>query len=297
MKLKTPKFPSRGHHQPSPPAFPPAAISPTGPAVIPASQLAPPTANSVLATAPSAVTPASPLRKAAGGLAAPARHRNAAVMLAGAALIIVAGALAASVASSFDDSLEVLVAAGPIAEGQEITSGDFRVVRIAAGAGDIQAVAPAAIEQLEGRIAAGPIGEGAMIHPSQFSVAASEQQLVIGAALEPNQFPASGLKPGDMVRLIEVSPRLGRDDSSFTAGQDIAIGEIVEVVVLPQSKLHFSIRVSESAANVVAQRVAENRLSLALLDQSITLEQVDPLAPASPVIPLELEIAEGEEGE
>jgi len=237
------------------------------------------------------------LRKAAGGLAAPARRKNAAVMLAGAALIIVAGALAASVAASFDDSLEVLVAAEPIAEGQEITSSDFRVVRIAAGAGDIQAVAPGAVEQLEGRIAAGPIGAGAMIHPSQFSVAATEQQLVIGAALEPNQFPATGLKPGDMVRLIEVSPRPGRDDSTFTAGQDIAIGEIVEVVGLQQSKLHFSIRVSESAANVVAQRVAENRLSLALLDQSITLEQVDPLSPASPVVPLELETNEDEAGE
>lgn len=295
MKLKTPKLPSRGHHPTSAPV--PAPLpQPVAPAAPPPSQSSMPAATPFAGPDSNTnASPVAPLRKAASGLAAPARRRNAGVMLAGAALIILAGAMAASVAASFDDSLEVLVAAEPIAEGQTIEADDFRVVRIAAGAGDIQAVAPSAVAELEGRVAAGPIGEGALIHPSQFAVAEAEKRLVVGAALAPNQFPASGLRPGDMVRLIEVSSgrSVGRDES-FTAGRDIAVGEVVEVVSLPQNNLHFSIRVSESAANVVAQRVAENRLSLALLDESVTLELVDPLAPASPVVPLELEDQAGE---
>ena len=178
MKLKTPKFPSKGHHDvaSAPPAAAPQlrAPAPTGPPAAP------------VAAAPG-TEPVSPLKKAAGGLAAPTRQRNAAVMIAGAAFIILAAALAASVASSFDDSIEVLVATSEIAEGQPVTEADFRTVRIAAGAGDIQVVSPDSIEDLVGRVAAGPIGEGSMIHPAQFAISSAEAKVVVGAALGPDQ--------------------------------------------------------------------------------------------------------------
>lgn len=289
MKLKTPKFPSKGHHDVA------QAASPFPQAQAPA-PLGPPTAAPTY-SAPSA-EPVSPLKKAAGGLAAPTRQRNAAVMIAGAAFIILAAALAASVASSFDDSIEVLVASNEIAEGQPISASDFRTVRIAAGAGDIQAVSPDSIDDLVGRVAAGPIGEGSMIHPAQFAISSEETKVVVGAALGPDQYPATGLKPGDQVRLIEVAGRFGSsdDDSGFSSGREITVGEITDVVRLGSpDTLHFSIRVGESAASVVAQRVAQDRLTIALVDESLTIQRVDPLEPIAPVVPLEIE--EDESGE
>ena len=283
MKLKTPKFPSKGHHDVAPAPTPGMA------------QFSAPST----ATGPTRITPpaepVSPLKKAAGGLAAPTRQRNAAVMIAGAAFIILAAALAASVASSFDDSIEVLVASREIVEGQPVTEQDFRTVRIAAGEGDIQAVSPDSIQDLVGRVAAGPIGEGSMIHPAQFAIASDETKVVVGAALGPDQYPATGLKPGDQVRLIEVSGRFVGDEDNFTSGREITVGEITDVVRLGSADaLHFSIRVGESAASVVAQRVAQDRLTIALVDESLTLERVDPIAPVEPVVPLELEDESGE---
>lgn len=282
MKLKTPKFASKGHHDPALSAPQPPTAAPRPPA---------PTA----AAPKPAPAPASPLRKVAGGLAAPTRQRNAAVMIAGAVLIIVAGAMGASVARSFDDSLDVLVASRAIVEGQPMTPDDFRVVQIAAAAGDIEAVSPDSIDDLVGRVAAGPIGAGSMIHPAQFSGAAEEVRVVVGAALGPDQYPAGGLKPGDQVRLIETATQFGSfsdDDEGFDSGQEIAVGEVIEVVALQGFDRHFSVRVGESVSSLVAQRVAQDRLTLALVDQSLTLGQVDPAAPAESFQPIELNLDE-----
>ena len=286
MKLKTPKFPSKGHHD-APLA--PGAPSQFAPMNMPP-QPAPLTGANLGAATGARSEPVSPLKKAASGLAAPTRQRNAAVMIAGAAFIILAAALAASVASSFDDSIEVLVASGEIVEGQTVTESNFRTVKIAAGEGDIQVVSPDSIQDLVGRVAAGPIGEGSMIHPAQFAIAGTEAKVVVGAALGPDQYPSTGLKPGDQVRLIEVVSRYGGGEGSeFNAGREIAVGEITDVLRLSSNALHFSIRVDESAATVVADRIAQDQLIIALVDESLTLKEIEEIIPAEPVVPLEFD--------
>jgi len=230
----------------------------------------------------------------AGGLATPARQRNAVVMLAGAAFIIVAAALGASVASSFDDSLEVLVAANPIVEGETVQESDFRTVQIAAAAGDIEVVTPSSLENLVGRVAAGPIGDGAMIHLEQFTVAGDESRIILGASLTASQYPAGGLKAGDFVRLISVAPRVSFDTEATTTGYEVGFGEITAAIPISDTSIHYSIRVGESSANVVAQLLAEGRIALALVDRSIALEIVPALAPEQPVQPLEFDDGAGE---
>lgn len=268
MKLKTPTFPKKSHH-PAPAATPPA-----------------PATTAVPRVAPTTAQPLA-LRKVSAGLAAPVRQRNAAVILAGLAFIIVAGALAASVAASFDDSIEVLVASEDIAEGQPIAADDFRTVRVAAAAGDIKVVSPDSLDELVGRIAAGPIGEGALVHPSHFADPFAEERIVVGATLTSTRYPAADLKPGDTVRLIAVNPRTSFNDDGdeFSAGSEIATGEITDISVLANDRQHFSIQVSESSATVVAQLAAQDRLVLALVDQSVRVDQVTPISPADPVLP------------
>lgn len=267
MKLKTPTFPRKGHHDA--PSRPP--VTPVQPA---------PVATAAAATPPPP-TPASALKKVAGGLATPARQRNTAAMIAGLAFIIIAGAIGASVASSFDDSIEVLVAARDIEEGQPISADDFRTVQIAAAAGDIEVLAPSSIDELVGRVAAGPIGQGSMIHPDQFALAYGEQRILVGAALGPDQYPAGGLRAGDQVRIIATSGRSfsSRDDDGLTAGQEVAVGEVVDVVSLSSNNLHFSIRVPESTANIVVQLVSSGQVSLGLLDDGVALDSVPALPP------------------
>lgn len=274
MKLKTPTFPRKGHHN----AATPTMQSPAPPMRPPAAAAASPTA------------PAAALKKVAGGLNAPGRKRNAGAMIAGLAFIIIAGAMGASVASSFDDSIEVLVAERDIEEGESIARDDFRTVQIAAAAGDIEVMAPTSIDELVGRVAAGPIGEGSMIHPDQFANAYGEQKILIGATLEPNQYPAGGLKAGDEVRLIALA---GRGSSSFddedgggVGATEIAVGVVVDVIPLGSNNdLHISLRVPESSANIIVQLVSTDRISVGLLDEGISLDEVNPLAPEAPVDP------------
>ena len=265
MKLKTPQLPRKGHHVKAAPA-PMGASTPMAPA------------GSVGTT-----VAASPLRKTAGGLASPVRKRNTAAMIVGLAFVLVAAAMAASVASSFDDSINVLVAAEPIVEGQPVTADNFRTVKIAAGSGDIQAVSPESIPDLIGLIAAGPIGEGSLVHPDQFAETLENERIVIGALLTPNQYPASGLKPGDRVRLISIAAR-SSDEDRFSSGQEVAVGEIIFVHEV-RDGLQVSIRVGESSANVVAQLIAQKRISIGLVDQSVSIDNVTPLRPADPVVP------------
>jgi len=264
MKLKTPTFPRKGHHTTGSVAPAPHA----GPAPQP--------------VAPSA--PATALKKVAGGLNTPTRQRNTAAMIAGLAFIIIAGAMGASVASSFDDSIAVLVARDDIEEGATINDEDFRIVQIAAAAGDIEVMAPSSIEQLVGRVAAGPIGKGSMIHPDQFTDPFGEQKVLVGATLGASQYPASGLKRGDQVRLIATVSR-SSDEDGMSAGEEITVAEVVDVVPTGSLGLHVSLRVPESSVNVVVQLVSDDVLSMALLDESVTLESVSPLAPGSAVNP------------
>ena len=60
---------------------------------------------------------------------------------------------------------------------------------------------------------------------------------------------------------------------------------------------HFSIQVSESSATVVAQLAAQDRLVLALVDQSVRVDQVTPISPADPVLPAAIIDGDAEAGE
>lgn len=238
---------------------------------------------------------ASKVRKAQAVPAA-ARSRNNVLLGVAAGLALLAGLFAWSVAQSFDQTVKVLVADRPVAEGQQLVDGDVRIVEIAAAEGDIQVLAPTKKDQLLGLTAAGPIGEGTLLHPRQFVQTNDTESVTVGAALGPNSYPTRDLINGDVVRLIELSTSRRSSDESFRTGRELAVGEIVQVTDLGQAdSIHVSIRVSESVAAVVADRIAEDRLSLALVDGAIDLSAVVPLEPAQAVIPadlLDLELGE-----
>ena len=220
------------------------------------------------------------------GLVPPKRKSNTAWMIAGAALILISGLSAISIVGSLTESVDVVVASRPIAEGEVIGEGDLAVAAITTRSGDVRAVPPEEIQSMIGLVAAGPVGQGAIVHPDAFIEASmgmeEEQTVLVGAALGPNQYPRTGLRPGDTVRLVETAPR------SFSAGDDvigvgttareITTGEIVEVFALGSaSNFHFSIRIGESSANLVAQRVSEDRLTLVLIEQDSLFDSMEAL--------------------
>ena len=105
-----------------------------------------------------------------------------------------------------------------------------------------------------------------------------EETVLVGAALGPDNYPGADLEPGDNVRLIELSGNTSSDGVTFATGGDIAVGEIVEVRTLGSDNLHFSIRIGESSATRVVNRIASNQLSIALLEDPSDLDPMEPLA-------------------
>lgn len=246
--------------------------------------------TSTLPAAP--VAPTAPLngakRSPAGVPAAPRRPRNTLWMVAGVLLVVVSGVAAATAVSSLDDRVDVLVAARTIAEGEVVVSGDLRTVSIGVDS-RIRAVPPDEAGQLVGQVATGPVGEGSIIHPSQFVAGDSEDQpkVIVGAALEAGQYPLTGLRPGDRVKVIEVSgPNAVFDESSTLGPRELAEGEIVEVAPTASTDvLLVSIRINEAIAASLAERAQQGRLRLVLIDNGLLDDPVSPLDPADPAAP------------
>ena len=217
---------------------------------------------------------------------APPKARNTTWIAAGLVLVVVAGIAASSLWRGLSDRVEVLVAADLIEAGQVITAEDLTTASIAADE-NVRAISPDQLDQLVGQVASGPIGEGSIIHPAQFvaDLGEDEPTVIIGAALQPGQYPIIGLLPGDRVRIIEVS---GRDAliGEETEPQEIAVGEIVEVAGLTQSDVYLvSLRIDESASLLISERVQQGRISIALIDGDIPDEMIEPIGPAAPVEP------------
>jgi len=230
----------------------------------------------------------------------PARNRNRGWMLAGGLLILIAGIAAASIASSLSQSVDVLVASRPIAEGAVISADDYRSVSIAADTGAIQAIAPSDGENLIGQIASGPIGEGSILHPDQFTNRADQEiegTIVIGAALGPNNLPVLDLLPGDRVRLFQTFGEQLSTSGAFGGGDTEQVTsvarEITDAEVVSTESLsgignrHVALRISSSNANIVANLIESGRLSIVLVDSLPSTSAVEPVPPQDPLAPAE----------
>lgn len=217
----------------------------------------------------------------------PRRPRNTLWVIAGVLLIVVSGLSALIIAQSLSSRVEVLVATRDIAKGQVIGEADLGATSIAASIG-VRAIAPAQKAELVGQIATGPIGTGSIVHPAQFvdSTAEEDTKVIVGAALDPGEYPRAGLIPGDKVLVIEVSAQNASLNDLGAGPREISRGEVVEVSRLARSDaLLVSLRVNESAAVPISERAEQGRLRLALVDSGVPTELVQPLDPANPVAP------------
>lgn len=223
------------------------------------------------------------------------RRQNTPWIIGGIALVLLSGLAAASLAGTEDPIVQrtpALIAARSIAEGRVITSDDLQVVEVEGLPREVQIMDPATLDDVLGRIAAGPIGSGSFIHPDQFIIGGLGQEptVVVGANLNPDEYPLQDLRRGDLVRIIEVrieSDDFGEDDDIPVRidGRELAVAEIVAVRPTTSDGLHFSLRIGESSANVVLDRVARGRVSIALIDGAQAVRPAEPLTPADPLDP------------
>ena len=154
---------------------------------------------------PGRARPAAPAARVSTGRVAESSHRNPAWVLGGLLLVLVSALGGMLLFTAGDERTDVLVAAGDLERGHIVQRSDLRVRRIAIDGVDV--VTPDELDRLLGQQTIGPVPAGALLHPGMFSAESpiGPDEMVIGAALDPGEFPVSRIPLGVAVELLIVT--------------------------------------------------------------------------------------------
>jgi hypothetical protein len=117
-------------------------------------------------------------------------------------LIVLGAAVAGLLALRIDNRVPVLVARRQISVGQQITSGDLAVARIASDG--VAVIAADQAGQVVGRYADTAISPGRLIDANMLTTRSllTAGTAAVGVSLQPGRLPASGLQTGDIVSVV-----------------------------------------------------------------------------------------------
>jgi hypothetical protein len=172
-------------------------------------------------------TPAAGSNNGTGGYRLPVvpRGRRPLLTLASALLVLASAAIFASIYTSADHRVPVLVVTSTIHQGQRITAADLGTADVASSGG-LSPIPVSSASELSGTWAAVTIPAGSLL--SRGDVTSSRPlatgSAVVGLALKDGQLPAAGVEPGDQVMIVQtlaagsVLPAGGDSDDSGATG-------------------------------------------------------------------------------
>ena len=224
------------------------------------------------------------------------RRRQLPWVALGLTVTLTAAIIFALWASSLSSRTAVAVAARDIAGGSTIEIDDLRAVEIASerGAGFVPI---AELESVIGRTVRSSVPEGAVLHPSLLSESSPIKRgmAVVGAVLEPGEYPIAHLSPGQFVGVVFTSEHR---ESGGAAGTNQAnqadlpafantpiraeVAEVSEVLDSGRERLFTSLLVSADDAVPISRAAAANELRLILLSEE-SRPASTPLNPESTV--------------
>jgi len=183
-------------------------------------------------------------------------------------VLMVACALAAVLWHTSSTSRQaVLTLAGDIERGETIDAADLRVVYLNSD-DSVASLPESASAAIVGRIAVTDLDAGTLLTPSQFTerTALSAGDGVVGLALDPGQFPALGLLPGDRVNVVTASQPTEGDEAAESSPVLASGAEVFAVEELGnQGRQFVSLRMPEADANRVAAAAERGPVRLVLV--------------------------------
>jgi hypothetical protein len=223
--------------------------------------------------------PADPRRPGKVRPPSPTKHRRTGLIGLAVLLIVGSAAVAGLLAVRLDSRSAVLVAARPIAIGQQLTRADLRETRVASEG--LSLIPASGSGQVIGRYAAQAIPKGRLLDAEMLQRRGYLRPgvVAVGVSVPPGRMPASGLQQGDRVQIIQVvdgvatvlvgsavvstPPAAARSGSSggglLPGGSSQGPGAVATVIVTAQE------------APPVAAASAANQLSLVLVDRGSQL--------------------------
>lgn len=227
--------------------------------------------------------PVGPVASFEPGRVATPRPRNAGWLLGGILLVILSAVGGVLLFSSRDQHRDTLVAARDLAAGEVLERADLRIERVTVE-GTVGTVEASAVDDLVGQRTVGPVPQGALVHPGMFSSepGLGPDEMDIGAALDPGEFPQSDLQIGSRVELlasageVTAGPPTGIGDAAGDAdpappprrAASIGSGTVTRVEERATGQLLVTLRVTRDVGLVAAQANRDDTLRIAVVGAS-----------------------------
>ena len=207
------------------------------------------------------------------------RRRQLPWVVLGLTVTLTAAIIFALWASSLSSRTAVAVASRDIAGGSTVEIDDLRAVEVASGQG-AGFVPMAELESVVGHTVRSPIPEGTILHPGLLATSSpiNRGMAVVGAVLQPGEYPITHLGPGQPVGVVITSEyrEPGADSRNDQVGQAgpaslansttrATVAEVSEVLESGRESLFVSLLASADDAVLISKAAASNELRLILL--------------------------------
>lgn len=201
----------------------------------------------------------------------PGRRARLPELVVGVALMVGCALAAVLWHMSTTDKQAALALVGPVARGEVIEASDLRVVYLSSddpiahlGRGE----SPAVI----GRTALSDLPAGTLLTEASVApgLTLSQNEGVVGLALEPGQVPATELVPGDLVNVIAGPSEAGGGQPAVAPTSPLASRAAVYAVedLGTQGRRFVSIKLPEADANRVAAAAERGPIRLVLVGRA-----------------------------
>jgi hypothetical protein len=221
--------------------------------------------------------PSAPVARFEPGRLGEVKQRNPGWLLAGVLLVVLSALGGVLLFASRGDRMDALVAARDLAAGEQLAAADLRLERVAID-GAVGTVDESMLAELVGRHAVGPVPAGALVHPDMFSAAPplAADEMEIGAALDPGEFPLSNLPSGTSVELLvaraaepsaAATAAVSADPRAAPPAETTSVGTGVVTMVEERAtgQLLVTLRVARDVGLVAAQANRDDTLRLAVI--------------------------------
>lgn len=211
-----------------------------------------------------------PGRPAAGpvqGLPKPARRRRPLLVVVGLVLAASAAALVAALLNAATATTLVWAAAADVSRGHPVQPGELAAVEVSASAAErLVGATTESRDQLIGRVWAVDLAAGDLLSPALVTerLVITDGQALVGLQLDPGEFPVAGLRPGDVVMVIEAAAQQGESPKVLV---ETAIVESVAVLGeqgVASARL-VTLSVPADAAAAVTNAGSAGRASIAVV--------------------------------
>jgi hypothetical protein len=146
------------------------------------------------------------------GLPTPARRRRPLLVVAGLVLAALSAALVAALLNAATATMLVWATAADVSRGRLVEPHELVAVEVSSTAAE--RLIPATVESRDGRIGqvwAVDLPAGELLSPALMTdrLVVADGQALVGLRLDPGAFPIAGLRPGDVVMVVQAAVQQG----------------------------------------------------------------------------------------